>query len=83
MERSEVVYSRTDELLHADDFVLLREAKLTLDLIEGVFTNPPPVLPSAINDLKCTFQTDVKEEVADSIGRASTITPGTLMFVYL
>ena len=76
VERAEVVHRRTDELLRRDDFMLLREAKLTLDLIEGVFTNPPPTLPNAQNDLRCTFQSDVTDEMADSIGRACTVTPG-------
>lgn len=78
MARAKVVHGKTEELLHQDDFVLLREAKLTLDLIEGIFTNPPPTLPSARNDLTCSFKSDVKEEVADSISRSSTITPGEL-----
>lgn len=33
-------------LLHqGDDYLLLKEATLTLDQIEGVFTNPPPTIP--------------------------------------
>lgn len=76
IERASVVYQRSDELVQRDDFVLLSEAKLTLDLIEGVFTNPPPTIPRARNDLKCMFMEDVKEEVASSVGRASTLVPG-------
>ena len=76
VERAKVVHSRSDELVHRDDFTLLRDAKLTLDLIEGVFTNPPPIIPSARNDLKCTFHSDVKEEVSDNVKHASMIIPG-------
>lgn len=42
-----MVNSKADGLLHkgVNDYKLLSEARLTLDQIEGVFTNPPPMVP--------------------------------------
>lgn len=45
--RSEAVNSKADGLLRKgiDDYKLLSEVRLTLDQIEGVFTNPPSMVP--------------------------------------
>ena len=46
---AEALNSKADMLLHRDDYTLLREVKLTLEQIEGVFTNPPPTTPRYFN----------------------------------
>lgn len=45
--RADAVNSKADGLLRkgVDDYKLLSEVRLTLDQIEGVFTNPPPMAP--------------------------------------
>ena len=42
---TEAVNMQSNDLLRRDDYTLLKDVKLTLDRIEGIFTNPPPVAP--------------------------------------
>ena len=43
--KAKAVNSKADSLLRNDDYTLLKDVKLTLDQIEGIFTRPPPMTP--------------------------------------
>lgn len=44
-EQASSVYQKSEDLIFADDYDVLREGRLTLEQIEGVFVNPPPSTP--------------------------------------
>lgn len=46
------MYQRSEELLFADDYDVLRDARLTLEQMEGVFVNPPPTTPKYVHRKK-------------------------------
>ena len=45
IEKSKAVHSKVESVITMDDYALLKESLLTMDQIEGVFTNPPPTQP--------------------------------------
>lgn len=45
IEKSKAVHSKVESVINMDDYALLKESSLTMDQIEGVFTNPPPTQP--------------------------------------
>jgi hypothetical protein len=45
IEKSKAVHSKVETVINMDDYALLKESSLTMDQIEGVFTNPPPTQP--------------------------------------
>lgn len=45
IEKSKAVHSKVEDVTVMDDYTLLKESLLTMDQIEGVFTNPPPTQP--------------------------------------
>jgi len=46
------VQQSTNHLLRMDDFGMLDNIKLTMDIVEGVFVNPPQCIPRYM--LVCT-----------------------------
>ena len=45
VEKSKVVHSKVESVIRADDSALLLDSTLTMNQLEGVFTNPPPTQP--------------------------------------
>ena len=45
VEKSKAVHSKVESAMEMDDHSLLQDMLLTMDLIEGVFINPPPSHP--------------------------------------
>jgi hypothetical protein len=73
IEKATAVYSQTAGLIVANNFALLQGCGLPLERVEGVFTNPPPLLPRAGPDLTADFSQDLHSDITSYLEAFGTI----------